>query len=228
MKPAVSQVLNEMRALGRAEVNDGRARFGILATAAFGLTTPQIRTIGRRLGKNQALAEELWETGVHEARILASLVGDPAAIRPATMDRWARDFQSWDVCDACSYNLFDRTPKAWFQVARFAKSEREFVRRAAFAMIAGLAMHDKAAPDQAFVDAFPLIERHAFDNRNFVRKAVNWGLRGIGKRNAGLRPAALECAARIRQQDTPSARWIAAGALRELRARGGKEVPPEC
>ena len=217
-----------MRALGNAEVIAGRARFGITTERAFGLTTPQIRSIARRLGRDQPLAEELWKTGVHEARVLASLVGDPATIRSSTMDRWARDFAAWDVCDACAYNLFDQTPFAWRKIDQFAASEREFVRRAAFAMIAAIAVHDKTAPDQVFLDALPLIERYAFDDRNFVKKAVNWALRGIGKRNARLCPAAIACGERILQQGTRAARWIATGALRELRGRTAGEPPYKC
>jgi 3-methyladenine DNA glycosylase AlkD len=169
------------------------------------------------------LAEQLWETGVHGARILASFVGDPKAISRSTMDRWAADFDSWGVCDACSYDLFDRTPFAIAKINKWAKDKREFVRRAAFAMIAALAMHDKRAPDETFLAFLPLIEEYAFDGRNFVRKGVNWALRGIGKRNARLLPAAIACAERVRQQGTPSARWIAADALRELRARQNKK-----
>jgi 3-methyladenine DNA glycosylase AlkD len=135
------------------------------------------------------------------------------------MDRWTQDFASWDVCDACCCNLFDRSPHAWKQIAKWARSRDEYVRRAAFATIAGLAVHDKAAKDEVFLNALPLIEKYAFDDRNFVKKAVNWALRNIGKRNAALRVHAMECAKRVREQGTRSARWIAADALRELAAR---------
>jgi len=186
--------------------------------ASEDLTVPRIRKIARALGRNQRLAEALWESGVPGARVLASQVGDPRTITRATMDRWAGDFDSWWICDACCYDLFDRTPWAWSKIRKWAKDDREFVRRAAFATIAAIAVHDKSAPDEVFLNALPLIETYAFDGRNFVRKGVNWALRNIGKRNASLRPAALKCAERIRAQGTSSARWIAADAIRELRS----------
>ncbi len=226
----VKRIVSDMRCVAgiadRLSKIEGMKRFGIVPQRAIGLTTPQLREIARGIlrsdnGPNQALAEELWETGIHDARILASLIGDPAAIHQTVMDRWARDFASWDVCDACCCNLFDRSPHAWRQIAKWARSSGEYVRRAAFATIAGLAVHDKAAGDEVFLKALPLIEKYAFDDRNFVRKAVNWALRNIGKRNAALRVEAIACAERIREQGTKSAKWIAADALRELRARNG-------
>ena len=150
--------------------------------------------------------------------MLASFVSDPAKISRETMDRWAGDLDSWWICDACGYDLFDRSPYAWAQIRKWAKDDREFVRRAAFAMIAGITIHDKGASDEVFLKALPLIEKYAFDNRHFVRKGVNWALRNIGKRNAALRTAALESAERIRSQGTSSARWIAADAIRELKS----------
>ncbi len=212
-------VLREMRTMRDPKAGERMAYFGIRATNVIGLSVPQIRALARRVGRNQPLAEELWATAIHDARILSSLVGDPHIITRSTMDRWARDFDSWDVCDACCCNLFDRTPYAWQKLPKWAASKHEFVRRAAFSTLAGLATHDKAAPDQLFLDAFPLIEKYAFDDRNFVRKAVNWALRGIGKRNAALLPPAIECARRVRDQNTRAARWIAADALRELSKR---------
>lgn len=226
MSPALREILSEMQAAGDPQVIAGRSRFGIRTSApAFGLTVPKVRAFGRRIRRNQEFAEELWQTGIHEARLLAAVVGDPARITSRTMDRWAHDFDSWDICDSCAYGLFDRTPFAWRKVEQFAKSDREFVRRAAFAMIAGLAVHAKDAPDQPFLEILSLIERYAFDDRNFVRKAVNWALRGIGKRNEGLRQAAIERAIRIRSQDTRSARWIGADALRELERRTPRPGP---
>jgi len=189
----------------------------ILEELRGGLNTPQLRAIAKRLGRDQALAEELWATGNRTAGVLASFVGDPQKISRATMDAWAADFDSWWICDSCAYGLFDRTPYAWAKIRKWAKDDREFVRRAAFAMIAAIAIHDKAAPDEVFLNALPLIEKYAFDGRNFVRKGVNWALRNIGKRNSRLRAAALECAERVRAQGTTSARWIAADAIRELK-----------
>ena len=212
-------ILREMRAIADPGRRKGMERFGIDATAALGLSVPQIRAIARKRGKNQPLAEELWATGIHEARWLAALVGDPKIITRSTMDRWARDFNSWDICDACCCDLFDRTPHAWRKLPKWAANQREYVRRAAFSTLAALSVHDKCAPDQLFLDALALIETYAFDDRNFVRKAVNWALRNIGKRNARLLPAAVACAERVRAQGSKSARWIAADALREFRLK---------
>jgi 3-methyladenine DNA glycosylase AlkD len=222
-KDVVAEVVNEMRSLaGKGDPQAaiaGMRRFGIQPENALGLNVPHLRAIARRLGRDQKLAEKLWETGIHDARILASLVADPAAITREVMERWAGDFASWDICDACCGNVFDRSPYAWSQIRKWAPRNEEFVRRASFALIAIVAVHDKKADDAVFLKALPLIERYAFDERNFVKKAVNWALRNIGKRNSSLRMAAMACAERIKAQGTPSARWIAADALRELKLR---------
>lgn len=205
--------------MGSPEALEGMKRFGINVENRVGLSIPQIRVIAKRHGRNQAVAEELWNTGILDARILSAFVGDPAAIRSSTMDRWARDFNCWTVCDACCCDLFDRTPYAWTKIHKWAANNREFVRRAAFATVAALAVHDKAADDRQFINALKLIEAYAFDHRNFARKAVNWALRNIGKRNARLLPHAIRSAELIRAQGSRAARWIAADALRELRPR---------
>lgn len=218
---AAGEIVREMRSLANPSALEGMARFGIDTGSALGLSVPTIRAIARRTGRNQPLAEQLWATGIHEARVLATLVADPLAITRSTMDRWVRDLNSWDVCDACCCNLFDRTPFAWETIPKWAAAKREFVRRAAFSTLAGAAVHDKTADDRRFLDGLELIERYAFDDRNFVRKAVNWALRNIGKRNARLLPAAIACAERIREQDSKAARWIAVDALREFRLKYG-------
>jgi 3-methyladenine DNA glycosylase AlkD len=222
VKKACKEILREMRALAQPANLDGMARYGIDTSSALGLSVPVIRAIAKRVGKDQTLAEELWNSGLREGRILASMVADPRAIARSTMDRWVGDLNSWDVCDACCCDLFDRTPFVWQKIPKWAADKREFVRRAAFSTLAGAAVHDKGAPDQRFLDGLALIERYAFDQRNFVRKAVNWALRNIGKRNARLLPAAIACAQRIRAQDSKAARWIAADALREFRLKFGQ------
>jgi 3-methyladenine DNA glycosylase AlkD len=214
-------IVREMRALANPSALGGMARYGIDTASALGLSVPAIRAIARRVGKDQALAEELWETGIREARILASQIADPRAITRSTMDRWVRDIKSWDVCDACCCDLFDRTPFVWQKIPKWAANKREFIRRAAFSTLAGAAVHNKAADDQHFLDGLALIEKYAFDERNFVRKAVNWALRNIGKRNGRLLAPAVACAKRVRAQDSKAARWIAADALREFRAKFG-------
>ncbi|HEX4135648.1 MAG TPA: DNA alkylation repair protein [Bryobacteraceae bacterium] len=221
MTRACADVLREMRALANPAALAGMARFGIDTSSALGLSVPTIRTIALRLGKDQTLAEELWDSGVHEARKLASLLADPKLMKRSTMDRWVRDFQSWDVCDSCCCDLFDRTPFVWQKIPKWAASKSEYVRRAAFSTLACAAVHDKAAPDRYFLDGLALVEEYAFDDRNFVRKSVNWALRNIGKRNARLLPAAVACAKRVQAQGSRSARWIAADALREFRLKFG-------
>jgi len=218
------RLVREMRLLANPAAIEGMARFGIVSSSIFGVDTPTIRAIARRIEKDQSLAEELWTTGVHEARVLASLIADPTAISRSTMDKWTRDFDNWGVCDACCCCLFDRTPYVWQKIPKWAANKREFVRRAAFSTLAGAAVHLKTAPDRRFLDGLALIEQYAFDDRNFVRKAANWALRNIGKRNATLLPAAIACAERIREQGTRSARWIAADALREFRLKYGADV----
>jgi len=197
----------------------GMARYGIDVSSAVGVPVPALRKLARRTGRDQPLAEALWDTGIREARILASLAGDPRLIARETMDRWAAESGSWEVCDACTGNLFRLSPHAWAAVKDWAPDEREFVRRAAFSLLAALAVHDRQAPDSRFLEGLDLIAQYSFDGRNFVRKAVNWALRNIGKRSRTLRPAAVETALRIRDQNTRAARWIASDALREFAVR---------
>lgn len=213
------KVVARLRALRNPAAVAGMAHFGIDVRHALGISMPVLRKMARDIGRDHRVAQDLWATGIHEARILAALVADPTRATPALMDRWARDFRSWDVCDACCGNFFDRTPFAWDKALEWSKRKEEFVKRAGFALMAWLAVHDKSAPDQKFKRLFPAIERASTDERNFVRKAVNWALRQIGKRNAALRKSALQAAERIKRKDSKAARWIAADALRELRGR---------
>jgi 3-methyladenine DNA glycosylase AlkD len=211
-----NDVLSELRAQANEGNVAGMARFGINPEGTLGLSIPTLRAMAKRIGVDHGLALELWETGIHEARILASMIDNPTQVTPEQMDAWAADFDSWDVCDQVCGNVFDRTPLAFGKVAEWHGREEEFVRRAAFALLAALSVHDKRAPDSAFVDCFPLIVAAATDERNFVKKAVNWALRQIGKRNEELNRKAIALAREIQQIDAKSARWIAADALREL------------
>ena len=197
----------------------GMARFGINPEGTLGVSVTVLRGIAREAGRSHELARDLWASGVHEARILATLVEEPERVTPRQMDAWARRFDSWDVCDQACMNLFRYTPFAFEKAAEWARAKPEFVRRAGFALMAALAAKAKGAPDAQFEAFFPLIAEAAGDERNFVRKAVNWALRGIGKRNAALRERAIAVAEEIRLQDSRTARWIAGDALRELRAR---------
>jgi 3-methyladenine DNA glycosylase AlkD len=195
----------------------GMARFGIVGKNRLGLSVPAMRAIARTLGRDHTLALALWETGIPDARIVGSMVADPKLLTSRQMDSWVKGFASWDVCDQTCLNAFSKSPLAWRKVAVWAQRKDEFVRRAAFALLATLAVHDKQAPDQDFITALALVEDSSGDDRNFVKKAVNWALRNIGKRNPALRSAAIESALRIQQQGGRSGRWIAADALRELR-----------
>jgi 3-methyladenine DNA glycosylase AlkD len=194
----------------------GMARFGISVEGALGVPMPALRKLGRELGTDHALSLALWKTAIHEARILAALVGDPELLTAREADAWVRDLDSWDVCDQLCMNLLDRTPFAYEKAAEWSWRKREFEKRAGFALMAVLAVHDKAAPDSKLAAFLAVIEREATDERNFVRKAVNWALRQIGKRSPGLKRKAVAAAKRIAKLDSKPARWIACDALREL------------
>ncbi len=191
------------------------ARYGINTNNTLGISIYVLRTIAKQIGRNDALAGELWASGIHEARILASYITTPAAISEARIEEWVADFDSWDVCDQVC-GLFEQTPYAYQKANEWSARPEEFVKRAAFALMAGLAVHDKHAEDGRFEQFFPIILHQASDDRNFVKKAVNWALRNIGKRNRHLNDKALALARQIQQINSKSARWIAADALREL------------
>jgi len=192
------------------------ARFGINPKNTYGVSIPSLRKIARELGTNHDFAQQLWASGVHEAKILAAMVDNHEKVTESQLERWARDFDSWDVCDQCCSNLFDRTRFAYQKAAEWSSREEEFVKRAAFALMAALAVHDKGAPDTKYLEFLPLIKRGSLDERNFVKKAVNWALRQIGKRNPHLNRAAIATAKEIYKLDSKTARWIATDALREL------------
>ena len=215
-KSPTPDVLDRLKSLQNPYNVAGMARFGINPRNTLGVSIPTLRTLAREIGKDHELAAELWSSGIHEARILATLVDIPAMVNGAQMDRWAGDFDSWDICDQCCSNLFCRTPLAYSKGLEWSADQREFVRRAGFVMMAALAVKDKKAANRQFELFFTNIKMGAIDNRNFVKKAVNWALRQIGKRNPALNRQAIALAEEIRRMDSSSARWIAADALREL------------
>jgi 3-methyladenine DNA glycosylase AlkD len=215
MHPA--DVMRAIDALASGDVRAGMARFGIPTDNARGVSTPQLKALARKIGRDHTLAARLWASGVFEARIIAAFIDEPSKVTRAQMDRWARDLNSWAVCDACCCYLFRRTAFAWDKALEWAGRDREFVKRAGFALMAYLAVHDKAAEAADFAELLPVIERESDDDRPFVRKAVNWALRQIGKRNLHLNSLAIEAGERIRARGTRAARGIAADALRELR-----------
>lgn len=219
LESRLAGALQQLRAQARPEQLQALARFAIVGEGRLGLSVPQMRALGRQWGRDHALALALWDTAIPDAQIVASLLADPAALTVAQMNAWTRDMQAWDVCDQTCLNAFRRSPLAWARIPVWAGSPHEFVKRAAFALLAVLAVHDKRRPDADFIALLPLIEAAADDERNFVKKAVNWALRQIGKRSAALRAEAIACAERLRARPGRSARWIAADALRELRAR---------
>jgi 3-methyladenine DNA glycosylase AlkD len=213
---AAEEILKELHALGDPAAVAGMALFGIRSRKVLGIRTPTLRSMAKRIGRNQALAETLWASGILEARVIACLVGDPELVSDELLEAWVKDFDSWGVCDACCCNLFDKTKLAWRKAAAWSRREEEFVKRAGFTLMAALAVHDKAAPDERFLRFLPLVRRGATDERNFVKKAVNWALRQIGKRNPALHREAVRTARELRILNSRSARWIAADALREL------------
>ena len=205
-----------LESLADPEDREGMARFGIATARALGIRVPELRRLAREIGINHGLAQELWATRVHEARILACMVDEPSAVTKTQMEGWVREFDSWDVCDHVCGNLFDKTPYAYEMAVAWSGREEEFVKRAGVALMAYLAFHDKEAEDGGLLAFLPWIEREAADGRNYVKKAVNWALRQIGKRNRLLNKEAIATAERVRSQRSPPARWIASDALREL------------
>ncbi|MEW6111305.1 MAG: DNA alkylation repair protein [Thermodesulfobacteriota bacterium] len=217
------EILAQLKSWGDPEAVKGMARYGINSSSAYGVSIPKLRNLAKQVGKDHELAQKLWASGIHEARILASMIDVPDLVGEAQMDRWAHDFNSWDLCDQCCNNLFRKTPFARRKVAEWNSRPEEFVRRAAFTLIACLAVHDKKAMDKDFEALLPLVRKAASDERNYVMKAVNWALRQIGKRNARLNESAINAARELSRMESKSARWIAADALRELTSKAVQE-----
>ena len=220
LETRVQSALEWLKAHSSKATRDGMARYAIPSDHAYGVSVKDIKALGKTLGRDQALAAALWATGVYEARMLASFVGDPEKLTPAQMDRWCRDFDNWAFCDAMSFNLFDRSPHAWAKVDEWSSRKAEFEKRTAFALLWSLSVHDKRAADEAFVHGLTLIEREAEDERNFVKKAVNMALRAVGKRNRALNAAATAVARRLAESKNAAARWVGKDALRELTSPG--------
>jgi 3-methyladenine DNA glycosylase AlkD len=212
------QIIKELRSLSNKRNREGMSRFGINTDNAFGVSIPALRNLAKRIGKDHNLSLKLWASGYHEARILASMIDKPALVTGNQMERWAGDFNSWDLCDQCCSNLFDKTPYAYTKAFQWSSRNGEFVKRAGFTMMATLAVHDKKAEDDKFLEFLPVIKRESGDERNFVRKAVNWALRQIGKRNKELNKAAIKTAVDISKSESKTAKWIASDAIRELKS----------
>jgi 3-methyladenine DNA glycosylase AlkD len=214
----VARALAELRRHGSRYNVQGMARYGIRSADIYGVSKPQLDQIARAIGKNHELGMHLWDSGNHDARLLGMLICESSRVTARQMEEWVRVFDNWDVCDGTCCHLFARAKAAWQKALHWTRRKKEFEKRAGFALAAYLAIHDKTADDQRFEPVLAAIEREAWDDRNFVRKAVNWALRNVGKRNARLNRRAIACAERIRATGTRAGRWIAADALRELKS----------
>jgi len=220
---SAEEILGLLKAKANPDNLEGMARFGMAVEKRLGVSVPEMRHIAKETGKDHQLAVELWKTGFAEARIVASMVAVPEQMTEKEMDGWVKEFNSWDVCDQVCMNLFEKSPFARRKIIEWSKRDEEFVKRAAFALIACLAWHDKQAADQEFMEFLPIIQSCATDERNFVKKAVNWALRNIGKRNLALNQAAIKAAKELQIIDSKAARWIAADAIRELEGEGTRK-----
>ena len=211
-------VIAELKSMGDPKAAAGMARYGIKADRALGVSIPKLQSLARKIGKSPKLAEALWSSAIHEARILACMIDDPQQTTADQMEHWAADFDSWDLCDQCCNRLFRKSPFARQKALAWAGRPEEYVKRAGFVLMAVLAVHDKKAADNEFVPFFKLIKAEACDERNFVKKAVNWALRQIGKRNNCLNKKAIAVAKEIQQFESRAAQWVARDGLRELRS----------
>jgi len=211
-----STILRDLQSLADPKVRAKMQYFGICVKKAHGISVPELRRLAKTIGKNHQLAIQLWASGIHEAKSLAGMIGESKKVTAAQMDRWARNFDSWDVVDGTCCDLFVHAAPAWKKAVEWSTRKEEFVKRAAFSLMAYLSYKDKSASDEKFLRLLKIIKRESLDDRHFVKKSVNWALRNIGKRNPALNRAAIRTAQQIRGLDSPTARWIAADALREL------------
>ena len=213
------QVIVKLKRCANPKNIEGMARFGINSKNSLGVSIPDLRKLAKEIGKDHVLAQKLWDSKIHEAKILASMIDEPKLVTKKQADQWIKDFDSWDVCDQVCMNLFDKTSFAFERAILWTKNTAEFEKRAGFALMASLAFYDKSFSDEKFLKFFPLIKKYSIDERNFVRKAINWALRQIGKRNINLNKQAIELAKEIQNINSKSARWIAYDAIKELTSK---------
>ncbi len=218
-----ADVLRKLRSLSNPKAVEGMARYGMTAEKRLGISVPQMRKLGKEIGKDHYLALELWKTGIPEARIVAAMIEESEKLTEKQMEDWVIGINSWDVCDQVCMNLFEKTSLAWKKIFDWSEREEEFVKRTAFTLIACLSWHNKETEDEKFIKLFPVIKLGALDGRNFVKKAVNWSLRNIGKRNLNLNKKAIETAREIQKIGSKSAKWIASNAIRELTSEAIQE-----
>jgi len=215
---SVEDALERLKEKSRPDQLEGMSRYGMAVEQRLGVSIPELRKLAKELGQDHKLALKLWKTGIAESKILAAMIDDPNKLTEEQLEDWVKDIDSWDVCDQVCMNLFEKTPLAWKKIIDWSSREEEFVKRTAFSLIACLAWHDKKASDEKLINLLPVIMRGATDERNFVKKAVNWALRNIGKRNLNLNEAAINTAKEIQRLDSKAARWVASDALRELQS----------
>jgi 3-methyladenine DNA glycosylase AlkD len=213
---SVVDIIKKLESFSNPEAVKGMARYGINPRNNLGISVYKLREIAKEIGYDHELAIKLWDLDIHDARLLACFIDDPNRVTSEQMDGWVNDFDSWDICDQACTSLFDLNPLAWTKVFEWATRDEEFVKRGAFALIAGLSVHDKRASDKNFEQFFPLIKQHSIDERNYVKKAVNWALRNIGKRNVSLNKKTIELSKDMLKIDSKAAKWIARNALKEL------------
>jgi len=213
---SVKDVLDRLQSKAHPEQLKGMAKYGMIVEQRLGVSVPDMRKLAKEIGRDHKLALDLWRNGIAEARIVAAMVGEPDKLTEEQMEDWVKGINSWDVCDQVCMNLFEKNKLVWKKIVDWSEREEEFVKRTAFSLIACLAWHDKKASDEKFIELLPIIIRAATDERNFVKKAVNWALRNIGKRNLNLNRAAINAAKEIQRLDSKAARWVASDAIREL------------
>ena len=213
---SLKDVLDKLQSKAQPEQLKGMAKYGMAVEQRLGVSVPDMRKLAKEIGRDHKLALDLWRTGIAEARIVAALVGEPDKLTEEQMEDWVKGINSWDVCDQVCMNLFEKNQLAWKKIVDWSEREEEFVKRTAFSLIACLAWHDKKTSDEKFIELLPVIIRESTDERNFVKKAVNWALRNIGKRNLKLNKAAINTAKEIKRLDSKAARWVASDTLREL------------
>jgi 3-methyladenine DNA glycosylase AlkD len=223
MDKRYAEILRKLGSLGNAEAVKGMALFGIKSARVYGVSAPDLRRIAKETGKDHTVAQSVWASGIYEARIVACMIDDPGKVSEKQLERWVRDFDSWAVCDGCCSTLFDKTEFAYRKAAEWSGRREEYVKRAGFVLMATLAVHDKEAGDEKFLEFLPIIKREAVDERNYVKKAVNWALRQIGKRNLNLNKSAVKTAEDIHKVDSRAAKWISSDALRELTSAAVQE-----
>ncbi len=213
------EIITQLKKHSNPKDKEGMARFGINPKYALGVRIPFLRSLAKKIGKDHKLAQDLWRSKIHEARILASMIDEPKKVTEKQIEEWVREFNSWDLCDQCCMNLFDKLSISWKKAIQWTKRDEEFIRRAGFALMACLAWHDKKAKDKDFIKFLPVLKKYSTDERNFVKKAINWALRQIGKRNLSLKKEVIKTAKEIRKINSKSAKWIANDAMRELMSR---------